>query len=83
MATDKKTESAAKSPVKKDAQKKKLSRVEKWWNETLGELRRVTWPTKDDAIQMTKIVLVVVFAMAAFLGVVDFVFSELFRLIIS
>ena len=50
MATDKKTESAAKSPVKKDAQKKKPSRVEKWWNETLGELRRVTWPTKDEKV---------------------------------
>lgn len=83
MATDKKTESAAKPPVKKDAPKKKPSRVEKWWNETIGELRRVTWPTKEDAIQMTKIVLVVVFIMAAFLGIVDFVFSELFRLIIS
>ena len=57
--------------------------MEKWWNETIGELRRVTWPTKEDAIQMTKIVLVVVFIMAAFLGIVDFVFSELFGLIIS
>ena len=83
MATDKKIEKTAKPAVKKDAPKKKPSKLEKWWNETTGELRRVTWPTKEDAIKMTKIVLVVVVAMAAFLGIIDFIFSEFFGLIIG
>ena len=83
MATDKKIEKTAKPAVKKEAPKRKPSKLEKWWNETLGELRRVTWPTKDDAIKMTKIVLVVVVAMAAFLGIIDFIFSEFFGLIIG
>lgn len=62
---------------------KKPSRITKWWRETVGELRKVTWPTKEDAWQMTKVVLVVVALTAVFLGLVDFVFSELVGLVIG
>ena len=67
----------------KKAEVKKPSKIQKWWKETVGELRKVTWPTKEQAIQMTKIVLVVVVATAIFLGVVDFACSKLVSLIIS
>lgn len=72
-----------KKKTTKPVARKKPNKVQKWWNETVGELRRVTWPTKEDAIQMTKIVLVVIVVMAAFLGIVDFLFSEVIGLIIS
>ena len=62
---------------------KKPSKIQKWWNETIGELRKVTWPTKEDAIKMTKIVTIVVLATAAFLGIVDFVFSRLVGLLLG
>lgn len=62
---------------------KKPNKIQKWWNETVGELRKVTWPTKEDAWKMTKIVIVVVLATAAFLGVVDFVFSRLIGLLLG
>jgi len=62
---------------------KKPNRIQKWWSETVGELRKVTWPTKEDAIKMTKIVLVVVLLTAVFLGVVDFVFSRLIGLLLG
>lgn len=62
---------------------KKPNKIQKWWNETVGELRKVTWPTKDEAIKMTKIVVVVVLATAVFLGVVDFVFSRLIGLMLG
>ena len=62
---------------------KKPNKIQKWWNETVGELRKVTWPTKEDAIKMTKIVIVVVILTAVFLGVVDFVFSRLVGLLIG
>ena len=44
---------------------------------------KVTWPTKEEAIKMTKIVIVVVLATAIFLGVVDFVFSRLVGLLLG
>ena len=50
---------------------KKPNKIQKWWNETIGELRKVTWPTKEDAIKMTKI------------GIVDFIFSRLVGLILG
>ena len=62
---------------------KKPNRIQKWWKETVGELRKVTWPTKEDAIKMTKIVIVVVILTAVFLGVVDFVFSRLVGLLLG
>lgn len=62
---------------------KKPNKIQKWWNETVGELRKVTWPTKEEAIKMTKIVVVVVLATAVFLGVVDFVFSRLIGLMLG
>ena len=30
---------------------KKPNKIQKWWNETVGELRKVTWPTKEEAIK--------------------------------
>ena len=62
---------------------KKPNKIQKWWRETVGELRKVTWPTKEDAIKMTKIVIVVVILTAIFLGVVDFVFSRLVGLLLG
>jgi preprotein translocase subunit SecE len=46
-------------------------------------LKKVTWPTRQEAIQLTVIVLIVVTAMSALLGTLDFVFSRLIALIIS
>ena len=62
---------------------KKPNRIQKWWRETKGELRKVTWPTKEEALNMTKIVLVVVVAMAIFLGLIDSAFSKLVGLVIG
>ena len=62
---------------------KKPNKIQKWWNETVGELRKVTWPTKEEALKMTKIVTIVVLATAAFLGIVDVIFSRLVCLILG
>ncbi|MEN8172938.1 MAG: preprotein translocase subunit SecE [Chloroflexota bacterium] len=66
--------------------KKKTARgnaLTRFYRETVGELRKVTWPTRQEAITLTKIVLVVTFGMSAFLGVLDFLFSRLFGLILG
>ncbi len=62
---------------------KKPNAIQKWWRETVGELRKVTWPTKEEAWKMTKVVIVVVVLMGIFLGAVDFGFSKLVELIIG
>jgi len=54
-----------------------------FYRETVGELRKVTWPTRQEAITLTKIVLIVTFGMSAFLVVLDFLFSRLFGLLLG
>lgn len=51
--------------------------------ETRGELRKVTWPTREEAWRLTAIVLGVTFAFAVFLWGVDALFSNAMRLLIE
>ncbi|MFP3999602.1 MAG: preprotein translocase subunit SecE [Desulfobacterales bacterium] len=46
------------------------------------ELARVAWPAKKDTVVTTAVVLVFVFIVVIFLGIVDFVLSNLVRLIL-
>lgn len=59
------------------------NRVTRFWRETIAELRKVVWPTREQAINLTLIVVVTVVAMSAFLGVIDFFLAQLVRLIIA
>jgi preprotein translocase subunit SecE len=77
-AADKeKKEDREKTPVKAP------NRFTRWWRETTGELRKVSWPTRQEAIRLTKIVLYVVAATSIFLGVLDFIFSRLIGLLVA
>lgn len=42
-----------------------------YWQESLGELRKVVWPTKKETVQSTVGVLAMVFVMGIFLWSVD------------
>ena len=61
---------------------RKENAVVRYFKETRAELRKVSWPSREEAVNLTVIVMTVTIAMAAFLGVVDFLFSRLFSLII-
>ena len=56
---------------------------QRWSRETSGELRKVTWPTRQEAWRLTKIVVAVMVVMSIMLGVLDFVFSALITLILA
>jgi preprotein translocase subunit SecE len=62
---------------------KKPNAVARWWRETIGELRKVAWPTPPEAWRLTKIVLVVMAFMSALLGVLDFFFTRLISFIFT
>ncbi len=59
------------------------NRVVRYFKETRAELRKVTWPTREQATNLSLIVLAVTAVMALFLGAVDFLFAELIRLIVG
>lgn len=50
--------------------------------DTRAELRKVTWPTRQEAWNLTLIVLGAVIAMSIILGIADFIFAEIMRGII-
>jgi len=49
---------------------KKQNAIQRFTRETVGELRKVSWPTRQEAWQLTLIVLVVLTFMSIFLGIV-------------
>ena len=59
------------------------NKIREFLRETIGELRKVNWPTRQEAIRMTQIVIVVIMLMAAILGGLDFLFARFFALILA
>jgi preprotein translocase subunit SecE len=69
----------AKSAVDKKAEKKTGgNRLFRYFRETYYELRRVSWPSRSEAINLTIIVVVVTMALSIILGLVDWAFSAAF-----
>jgi preprotein translocase subunit SecE len=76
----------AQKPKTSDREKEKPkepNRLQRWYRETIGELRKVSWPTPQEAWRLTRIVLVVMGLMSLLLGVLDFVFSRLITLLVQ
>ncbi len=51
----------------------------KYLRNTRAELRKVHWPTREEAQKLTKIVLAVTVGMALFMGLLDYLFSAQLR----
>jgi preprotein translocase subunit SecE len=52
---------------------KKQNAIQRYFSETAGELRKVSWPTRQEAVQLTILVLVVMVFMGLFLGLMDLI----------
>lgn len=72
---------ATKEEVKVGFLQRATDGVRRYFNETVGELRKVTWPTRKEATNLTVIVLIVLVAMSTYLGLLDFMFSQLMALL--
>ena len=67
----------------KKVARKQENFLQRYFRETTGELRKVTWPTRQEALNLTLIVLVVIVAMGAFFGILDFIYSQFFLFILG
>lgn len=54
----------------------KLDKAKEFFAESKQELKKVTWPTKQQTITSTWVVMAVTFVLAIFLGLVDLAFSK-------
>jgi preprotein translocase subunit SecE len=57
--------------------------IVKYINETRSELRKVAWPSRQETVNLTSVVVILMVAVGAFLGAVDFLFQEFFRLLLG
>ncbi len=58
-----------------------LKRVTRYLKEVRQELKKVTWPSRQEIISSTMVVIIAVFFFVVLVGALDFVFAELVRLI--
>jgi len=52
-------------------------------SEARHELRHVNWPTRQEAMRLTAIVIGIALGLALFLGLFDFIFADIIRNIVS
>ena len=62
---------------------KQPNAIQRYFGETIGELRKVTWPTRKEATNLTLVVLIVTFVMSMYLGLLDLIFTRLFSLLFA
>ncbi|MGB7094090.1 MAG: preprotein translocase subunit SecE [Anaerolineales bacterium] len=67
----------------KKSARKQPNFITRYFRETIGELRKVTWPTRQEATSLTIVVLIVIAVMSTFLGVLDLIYSRFFILILG
>lgn len=71
----------AKTPLRGGAIRQPVAqagqRLLRWqfFAETWGEMRKVNWPSREDAVRLTVVVIAISLAMSLFLGIADFIFT--------
>jgi preprotein translocase subunit SecE len=60
-----------------------IQKVSKYFNDTIQELRKVAWPSKEELIGSTIVVVVMSVLVSIFIGVVDQVLNKLVNLLIE
>ncbi len=67
--------------AEKSSERKQPNFIVRYYRETVGELKKVNWPSRQEAVNLTLIVLAVTFGMSAVMGLLDLIFSRFFGLI--
>jgi preprotein translocase subunit SecE len=69
--------------AEKTAERRQPNRIQVYFRETVGELKKVNWPTWNEAKNLTIVVLIVMVSMGLFLGLLDFIFTQFFALLLG
>ncbi|MBI4117900.1 MAG: preprotein translocase subunit SecE [Parcubacteria group bacterium] len=57
--------------------------LSRYLSESLSELRKVSWPSRETAVNHTVVVIVISLAFAVAIGVLDYAFAKLFEFFIK
>jgi preprotein translocase subunit SecE len=73
----------AKVAAEKKAEKKtEENAIVRYFRETWFEIKRVSWPTRSEAVNLTIIVVLVTTFLALVLGFLDWAYSQIFSLLL-
>jgi preprotein translocase subunit SecE len=56
-----------------------FARIKKFFEEARQEFRHVNWPTRQEAMRLTAIVIGLSLGLALFLGLFDYIFTDLVK----
>ena len=59
-----------------------VAKIKKFLAEARQEFKHVNWPTRNEAVKLTALVIGISLGIAAFLGSFDYLFSFLLRLLV-
>jgi preprotein translocase subunit SecE len=65
------------------ANRQGIGNVQEFVRSVIAEMRRVTWPTREEWVSATVLAIVLVVGIGLFTYVVDFLFGKLFLLVHS
>jgi preprotein translocase subunit SecE len=60
-----------------------LQKIIQFLNEAKAELKKVTWPTPRQTLASTAVVIIIVFIVAIYLGIIDYILAKLVKLILG
>ncbi len=69
--------------IRTGKREKRQNRIARYLREVRAEVSKVVWPSQRATLNLTGVVLATMFVMSVALGLVDWIFTRLFALIIG
>ncbi|HEX4104064.1 MAG TPA: preprotein translocase subunit SecE [Candidatus Paceibacterota bacterium] len=60
-----------------------FARIKNFFAESRQEFRHVNWPTRQEAMRLTAIVIVMAVGISLFLGLFDYIFADVIKAIVA
>jgi preprotein translocase subunit SecE len=60
-----------------------VQRIKTFFTESWTELRHVNWPTRQEAVRLTSVVIGISLGIAVFLGLFDYLFTTILKAAIT
>jgi preprotein translocase subunit SecE len=55
-----------------------LDQFKRWWQDTIAELKKVTWPDRETTKNLTLVVIAISIVLGALLGAIDWLMQQIF-----
>jgi preprotein translocase subunit SecE len=60
-----------------------VQKIIQFLNEAKAELKKVTWPSTRQTLASTSVVIIIVFIVAIYLGIIDYILAKVVKLILG